>query len=122
MLVPMMALLRRSRVLAFALLLLAPGMSGSAVQWLHACPAQAAAATDHQHHDPAPADAGHSQNCQCIGSCNPAATASPAKSITVAAAVIQPARQVAPPSGARFVPGGTPSHLLPPATAPPILS
>jgi hypothetical protein len=120
MFLPMMALLRRSRALALALLLLAPGVSGSAVQWLHACPVQAAAVADDQHHGQAPADAGHSQGCQCIGSCNPAGAASPAKSITVAVAVIQPDHHLAPPSGVSFVPVGTPSDLLPPATAPPL--
>jgi hypothetical protein len=92
------------------------------VQWLHACPVKAAAVADHQHHGQAPADAGHSQNCQCIGSCNTAATASPARSITVVATDSQPARQLIPPSGLSFVPVGTPSDLLPPATAPPLLS
>ncbi len=118
----MMALLRRSRVLAFALLFLAPGVSGSAVQWLHACPVQAAAVADHQHHSQAPADAGHSQNCQCIGSCNTAGTASPAVAVTVAAAVFRPDHHVVPPSGISFIPVGTPSDLLPPATAPPFQS
>lgn len=122
MFVPMIALLRRSRAMALALLLLAPGVSGSAVQWLHACPVKAAAVADHQHHDQTPADAGHTQNCQCIGSCNTAATASPARAITVLAADIQPIRQLTPPSGLSFVPVGTPSDLLPPATAPPLLS
>lgn len=122
MFVPMMALLRRSRAMALALFLLAPGVSGSAVQWLHACPVKAAVVSDHQHHGQTPADAGHSQSCQCIGSCNTAATASPAKSVTVAAAIIQPAPQSVTPSGVSFSPVGTPSHLLPPATAPPLLS
>lgn len=122
MFVSMMALLRHSRVMAFALLLLAPGVSGSAVQWLHACPVQAAVVADHQHHGQAPADAGHSQSCQCIGSCNTAGTASPANAIIVATAVIQPDHHVVPPSGVSFVPVGTPSDLLPPATAPPFLS
>jgi membrane protein YqaA with SNARE-associated domain len=57
----MMSLLRRSRAMALAMVLLAPGITGSAVQWLHACPAQAAVVADHQHHDQAPADAGHPQ-------------------------------------------------------------
>lgn len=122
MFVPMMTLLRRSRAMALALLLLAPGVSGSVVQLLHACPVQAAAVADHQHHGQAPADAGHSQNCQCIGSCNTAATVSSATAATVAVAVIQPDRHVVPPSGVCFVPVGTPSDLLPPATAPPLLS
>ena len=118
----MMAVLRRSRVLALALLFLAPGIMGSAVQWLHACPAQVAAVAEHQHHDQAPADAGHSQGCHCIGSCNPAGAASPAKSITVTVAIIQPDHRVVLPSGLSFVPVGAPSDLLPPATAPPFLS
>jgi hypothetical protein len=122
MFVPMMALLRRSRAMALALLLLAPGVSGSAVQWLHACPVKAAAVADHPHHGQTPADAGHSQSCQCIGSCNTAVTASPAKAVTVAAAVVQLSRQVVSPSGVSFLPVGTPSDLLPPATAPPLLS
>ena len=118
----MMALLQRSRVLALALLLLAPGVTGSALQWLHACPVHAAAVADHQHHGQAPADTGHSQTCQCIGSCNIVTAAPPARSGTVAAAVVQPDHRIVPPSGVSFVPVGTPSDLLPPATAPPFLS
>jgi len=122
MFVSMISLIRRSRAMALALLLLAPGISGSAVQWLHACPVKGAVVADHEHHGQAPADAGHSQNCQCIGACNTATTASPAASVTVAVAVVEPARRVLPPSGVSFVPLGTPSDLLPPATAPPLLS
>jgi hypothetical protein len=114
----MLTLLRRSRAMALAMMLLAPGISGSAVQWLHACPVQAASVADHQHGQ-APADADQSHSCQCIGSCNPAGAASHARSITVAVAVIQPDHHVVPPSGVSFVPVGTPSDLLPPATAPP---
>ena len=121
MLLPMMVHLRRSRAMALALLLLAPGVSGSVVQMVHACPVQAAV-SDHQHHDQAPADTGHSQTCQCIGSCNTAGTASVAQAVTVATADIQPDNHVAPPTDASFVPVGTPSDLLPPATAPPFLS
>ena len=121
MLVSMMALLRRSQVMALALVLLTPGVTGSAARWLHPCPAQAAVA-DHQHHGPAPADTGHSQNCQCIGPCNSATTASPAKPIIVAVALAKPDHHIVPPSGISFVPAGTPSDLLPPATAPPLLS
>ena len=118
----MMVVLRRSRVLALALLFLAPGIMGSAARWLHPCPTQAVPVADHQHHGQAPADSGHSQGCQCIGPCNTAATASPTKPVTVASAVSQPNHQVVPPSGVSFVPAGTPSDLLPPATAPPLLS
>ncbi len=122
MLFVMFTLLHRSRAMALAMVLLAPGVSGNAVQWLHACPVKAAAVADHQHHDQTPADADHSQSCQCIGSCNTAGTASHAQPITVASAVIQPDLHVAPPAGVSFVPAGTPSDLLPPATAPPLLS
>jgi hypothetical protein len=122
MLLSMMAL-RRSRVLAFALLFLAPGFSGSAVQWLHACPVQTAAAGHHRNHGQAPADAGHSRGgCQCIGTCNTVGAASPATTVTVAAAVIRPDYHVVLPSGISFIPVDTPSDLLPPATAPPLLS
>lgn len=122
MLLSMMALLRRSRVLAFALIFLAPGLSGSAVQWLHACPAQAAAAGHHRNHGQAPADAGHSQSCHCIGTCHTVGAASPAAAVTVAAAAVRPDYPVVQPSGISFIPVGTPSDLLPPATAPPLLS
>lgn len=122
MLFPMMALLRRSRAMVLALLLLAPGVSGSVVQWLHACPVQIAAVAEHEHHGQAPADAGHSQTCQCIGSCNTAGAVPHPQSVTVATAVIEPDHHVAPPTGLSFVPVGTSSRLLPPATAPPFLS
>jgi hypothetical protein len=118
----MLTVLRRCRVMALAMLLLGPGISGSAVQWLHACPVKAAAVADHEHHGQSPADAGHSQSCQCIGHCNAAATAAPAKSVTVATAVLEPDQHVVPPSEVSFVSDGTPSDLLPPATAPPLLS
>lgn len=120
----MLTLLRRSRAMALAMVLLAPGVTGSAVQWLHACPAeaQAAAAADHQHHDPAPSDTGHSQGCECIGSsCITAAALAPAKSPTILAAVVLPGRAVLLPADLSFVPAGTPSDLLPPATAPPLV-
>ena len=112
----MLDLLRRSRIVALAMVLLAPGITGTAVQWLHACPAQAQQVSDHQHHD----SSQHSQDCRCIGSCNAAATASPAKSLTVAAAVIEPDQHITPPSGVNFIPSSVPSDLLPPATAPPL--
>jgi hypothetical protein len=116
----MLALLRRSRVLALALVLLAPGVSGSAVQWLHACPADAAAAaSSHQHHDSGPSDSGHDSTCDCIGACHAAGILSPAKPVTIVAKVGQPNRHVLPPSGASVASIGNPSDLLPPATAPP---
>lgn len=116
----MLAFLRRSRIMALAMVLLAPGITGTAVQWLHACPAQARQVSDHQHHDPSPSQSQHPQDCRCIGSCNAAATASPARSLTVAAAVIEPDQHITPLSGVNFVPSSVPSDLLPPATAPPL--
>jgi hypothetical protein len=120
----MLTLLRRSRSMALAMVLLAPGITGSAVQWLHACPAeaQAAAAADHQHHDPAPSNTDHSQGCDCIGSsCNTAGAIAPAKSSTILAAVVLRGRAVILPADLSFVPASTPSDLLPPATAPPLV-
>ena len=105
--------------MALALLLLAPGISGTAVQWLHACPAQAAAAADHQHHDSSPSETGHSQGCHCIGSCNTAGVIAPVKSLIIVLAVVLPDQHVILPTDVAFVPADTPSDLLPPATAPP---
>jgi hypothetical protein len=45
----MLTILRHSRVMALAMLLLAPGIAGTAVQLLHSCPAEAEASVDHQH-------------------------------------------------------------------------
>ena len=61
MLFVMFTLFRRSRAMALALVLLAPG---TAVQWLHACPAEAAAAADHRQHDSGSSQTGHSQGCE----------------------------------------------------------
>lgn len=117
----MLTLLRRSRAMALALVLLAPGISGTAMQWLHACPAQAeaAATADHQHHDSTPSQTGHSQGCECIGSCNPAGAVAPSSAL-VFSAVDLPEHRTVLPIDLSFVPGGTPSDLLPPATAPPL--
>jgi hypothetical protein len=115
----MLAFLRRSRALALSLVLLGPGISGSAVQWLHACPVGSPRIADHQHHDSSPSESGHAPLCQCIGACHAAGILSPAKPVTVAVEAGQPKRSVPPPSGVSFIPVGTPSDLLPPATAPP---
>ncbi|HEV8454293.1 MAG TPA: hypothetical protein VGQ24_05355 [Gemmatimonadales bacterium] len=116
----MLAFLRQSRALALALVLLAPGIAGSAVQWLHTCPADSpSAVTEHQQHDSKPSDSGHAPACHCIGVCHHAGVVSPAKPLTIAFAPDQPDSFVTPPSGVSFLPAGTPSDLLPPATAPP---
>ncbi len=116
----MLSLLRRSRAMVLAMVFLAPGITGSVVQWLHACPAQAQSVADHQHHDSAPSDPGHSQGCECIGACSAAGAVAPAKSLTIIAAVVQPDGRVILPSDLDFEPAGVPSDLLPPATAPPL--
>ncbi|HJR16284.1 MAG TPA: hypothetical protein VJ808_05475 [Gemmatimonadales bacterium] len=115
----MLSLLRRSRAMALAMVLLAPGISGSAVQWLHACPAEAQAAADHREHSDS-SQPGHAQGCDCIGSCNASAPVAPAEPATLLVAVLQPQRRVPSLAGISFVPSGTPSGLLPPATAPPL--
>lgn len=116
---PMLTLLRRSRALALAMVLLAPGITGNAVQWLHACPAEAQSAADHQH-DSAPSESGHSQGCECIGACSAAGAVAPAKSLTILTAVVLPEHRAVLPAYRAYVPAGIPSDLLPPATAPPL--
>lgn len=115
----MLTLMRRSRAMALAMVLLAPGITGSAVQWLHACPAGAEAA-DHQSHDPAPAQPGHSQGCDCIDSCNTVGAGSLVRAVTIVAAVVLPVQRATLPIDPDFVPVGLPSDLLPPSTAPPL--
>ena len=116
----MLSLLRRSRAMALSMVLLAPGITGSAVQWLHACPAEAQAAADHQHHGSDSSQSGHSQGCECIGSCNTAGSIASVTLPTVTAAIVEPDRQVILPTDLSFIPAGVPSDLLPPATAPPL--
>jgi hypothetical protein len=106
--------------MALALVLLAPGITGTAVQWLHACPAEARSVAEHQHHDSAPSESGHSQGCECIGACNAAGPVSPAQSLTILVAVVLPEYRALSPTDPTFVPAGLPSDLLPPATAPPL--
>lgn len=111
---------RRSRAMALAMVLLAPGITGTGVQWLHACPAEAEVSADHQHHGSPPSQpAGHSNGCECIGSCITAAlVARPAATILV---VLEPPQsRLVSFTDNGFVPAGIPSHLLPPATAPPL--
>lgn len=113
----MLALLRRSRLLALALLLVAPGVTGSAVQWLHPCPVEGARGSDHQHgqsHSPA-----HGKTCHCIGSCHTVAPLALAGTPNLITKLADPIRRV-PAFGSSFVPLSTRSHLLPPATAPPL--
>lgn len=120
MLLSMLALLRRSRLLALALILIAPGVSGGLVQWRHACPVDTPWAMDHQAHGSAPSNSQQPQQCQCIGSCHTVSVVEAPKSPTLVTAVLTPDHHVIQPSGTSLVPIGTPSNLLPPATAPPL--
>ena len=106
--------------MALALVLMAPGTAGTAVQWLHSCPAETEAPVDHQLHGSPPSQpAGHSNACECIGSCMAAAlVAGPAATVLAVLESPQPALVSLSDNG--FVPAGTPTHLLPPATAPPL--
>ncbi|HET6778082.1 MAG TPA: hypothetical protein VFH26_04290 [Gemmatimonadales bacterium] len=117
----MLEILRRSRAMALALVLLAPGFSGTAVQWLHACPAEAEAShADRQHGSSHSDPEGHRQSCECIGSCQSASVVAPAKAAVSLAAVVQPKQRVIPSTGGSFAPASHLARLLPPATAPPL--
>ncbi len=118
----MLSFVRRSRALALSMVMLAPGITGTAVQWLHACPAeaQAAATPDHQHHDSGPAQPDHAQGCECIGSCNASSAGTPPSATITAAVVVEPRTRSILPSRQSFVPSGPATDLLPPATAPPL--
>lgn len=114
----MLTAFRAQRMVALVLLLLAPGVSGSAVQWLHSCPTQADPA-EHQHHESGRSDSGQ-QLCDCIGSCTAAGVVTLATPLTIRVAVEQPDTRIAAPAGTSFVSSSSSSHLLPPATAPPL--
>ena len=116
----MLAVLRQSHILALMLVLLAPGVSGSAVQWLHACPVSSPQGASEHQHGSDDSGSGHAPSCQCIGACQTAGMLSPAKPVVVVAAPSQPNHRVILPSNVSFVPTGTASDLLPPATAPPL--
>jgi hypothetical protein len=120
MLWSMLQLLRRSRLLALTLILVAPGVAGSAVQWLHPCPVDAPWTTSHGDHGSSPEQSGHPQSCHCIGSCHSGTTATAPRPVVLVAAVVTPNRREAIPVEAGVVPVGVPSDLLPPATAPPL--
>jgi len=119
--VTMLSFLRHCRAMSLVLVLLAPGMSGTAVQWLHACPAQARQVADHQHHDTAPSQSQHSEDCRCIGSCSTTGSVTvPVRAVVLAIADIEPDQHVRIPAPASFTPSASPANLLPPATAPPL--
>ena len=116
--------LRRSRIVALLLLLLTPGLGGWVVQAAHPCPAAAAVghAAHGQAHHAAPADGEHDGHCRCIGSCHAAQAVQAADAPTFD--VVPVAYHPTPhrPDGALLLPAGRPPQLLPPSTAPPVLS
>jgi hypothetical protein len=116
----MLTLLRRSKALALAMVLLAPGIAGTAVQWLHACPAEAhASSSDQQHHSSQAPHSTPASGCDCIGSCSVAvAVVTPRAPILEAVLVRPELPDLATESS--FVPAARPAYLLPPATAPPL--
>jgi hypothetical protein len=116
-------LIRRSRLLALALLLATPALGGAWLQVAHPCPVDAPwaghpDAGGHGDHD----SPGHGETCHCVGSC----AASAAAILTAAAAVSgmldEAPAPPRPPRAALTVPALRPSDRLPPATAPPSLS
>jgi hypothetical protein len=79
------------------------------------------AAHGQAHHD-APADGEHDGHCRCIGSCHAAQAVQAADAPTFD--VVPVAYHPTPhrPDGALLLPAGRPPQLLPPSTAPPVLS
>ena len=117
----MLSWLRHSRAMALAMVLLAPGISGTAVQLLHACPAEALVAdADRQHGSSHSETDGHSGGCECIGFCHSACAVAMGKAPVSLAVVVQPNPPVLPSSVGGFAPAARLFHLLPPATAPPL--
>jgi hypothetical protein len=115
----MLALMRRSRALALLLVLLAPGVSGSTVQLLHACPTATQRGPEHQHHGSGQGS-GQLPLCQCIGLCRTGALLAPVNPTSIVALISRPPR-ISSPLHVELVAVGNPSDLLPPATAPPLV-
>jgi hypothetical protein len=106
--------------MALAMLLLAPGIAGTGIQWLHACPTEAAPSAEHGHHGSTPSEpGGHTEGCECIGSCLTAALIAP-PGATILAVLEPPQPRILSLSNNGFVPVRSPTHLLPQATAPPL--
>jgi hypothetical protein len=115
----MIRLLRRSRVLALALLLATPALGGAWLQAFHPCPVDTPSLEQHGHgHEHG--STSKAESCHCVGSCSAA---------SIAVLPTGAAEFAAAPSGVsprpRFVrradaPRLQPSELLPPATAPPL--
>ena len=125
---PMLRLRRWAgfRYLSLLLLLGSPGLGGVGLQVVHTCSermpwlAEAGPSVD-AHHGGHSTDAPADQTCHCIGHCQ--ATAAPA----TPDADVLPHAELAPRGQSRLsgssavAPSRRESHLLPPATAPPLI-
>ncbi|HEU5041022.1 MAG TPA: hypothetical protein VFT84_09395 [Gemmatimonadales bacterium] len=117
----MIHLLRRSRLLALALLLATPALGGAWLQSVHPCPVDSPWLTaEHQEHTGHGQEAGTAA-CHCVGSCQAVAVAAlvaaPVLPLVAAPVPVVPLRF----SPAEHPPAARPSDRLPPATAPPLV-
>jgi hypothetical protein len=116
----MIRLLRRSRLLALALLLATPSLGGAWLQAAHPCPVDSPWLLEHEgsHGDHAQ---GGAEGCHCVGSCTGATVA-----VVTGAPLLSSAAVPTPVSPPRLshgapAPAVRPSDRLPPATAPPLV-
>ncbi|MBK8006015.1 MAG: hypothetical protein IPK12_19410 [Gemmatimonadetes bacterium] len=119
----MLARLRRFRIIPLFLLLLLPGVGGTALQGAHSCAAMAAAAdgagrAGHHHHHGSGAPASAPDPCRCVGSCHHPVPLPPLVATVLPVAATVPVAIAAswpePPLVSRH-----PFDHRPPSTAPP---
>jgi hypothetical protein len=116
----MIRFLRRSRLLALALLLATPALGGAWLQAAHPCPVDSPWLADHEGGHGDHGAQGGANGCHCVGSCAGAAAAVLATA-TVLPAVVAPAPSDRPRlTPGTLTPAARPSDRLPPATAPPL--
>jgi hypothetical protein len=118
----MIARLRQLPLLALLFLAGSPGVGGVALQAVHACTADLAAApaSDAAHHGGHHDDTRDDERCHCIGACHaPFYTVAP-RAGTVEHVALPPAQPLPVPQHATIPPAGRGHRLLPPATAPPL--
>jgi hypothetical protein len=119
----MIARLRQLPLLALLFLAGSPGVGGVALQAVHACTADLAAAapaSDAAHHGGHHDDTSDDEGCHCIGACHaPFYTVAP-RAGTVEHVALPPRQPLPVPQLASIPPAGRGHRLLPPATAPPL--
>jgi hypothetical protein len=116
----------RSRLLAVVLLLASPGAGGMLLPVLHPCPVdqpwavggRQAQTHEHSHHHGDDGSRPEHKHCQCIGSCEDAASPHPESALADGVFLLPVARVLGTDSGAR-APLPAPRNLHPPSTAPP---